>query len=389
MGYTIKRRSLLAGFGAVTVGALLNSCRAQNRATLTAAVLENAVPSQLLTAFERTLQGDMVLQVATKGQLADLFEQLQTWHATEAPAAKAALPSTTQADVVALADYWLQPAIQQGLIQPMTPAALASWSDLDARWQRLVTRDRQGNISPSGEVWGAPYRWGSLMMAYRKADFEKLGWQPQDWVDLWRPELQRQISLLDSPRSVIGLTLKMLGYGFNESNPEAIADLGPALASLNQQVKFYSSDAYLQPLIIGDTFLAVGWSTDILPILERNKDLAAVVPSSGTLLSTDLWVMPAKGTNAAPLPDTVQQWIEFYWQPEIAEQLTLLSYGTSPVVTNRDRATLSATLQSETLLLPSADLLNQSDLLEPLPEAAIAQYKTLWTNMRGNVAPRS
>jgi putative spermidine/putrescine transport system substrate-binding protein len=123
-------------------------------------------------------------------------------------------------------------------------------------------------------------------------------------------------------------------------------------------------------------------------VLGRNQDLAGVVPVSGTLLSTDLWVVPTQGTGATA-PTSVQGWIGFYWQPAIAEQLTLLSYGASPVLTRRDRTTLAAALQNDPLLFPSADLLSQSETLAPLSPEAIAQYKTLWANMRGSVPPTS
>lgn len=66
----------------------------------------------------------------------------------------------------------------------------------------------------------------------------------------------------------------------------------PELKTLNQQVKFYDSRNYLQPLILGDTWLAVGWSTDIIPLIERYHNIKAVIPLSGTSLWADIWVKP-------------------------------------------------------------------------------------------------
>lgn len=365
------------------MGIMLGGCRQRDHVTLSAVLLDNAVPPQLLTEFEKTLQSGIQLQVESKAQLRDLFTQLQTWHNAETSADDRSKKPALSANVMALGDYWLQPAIQQGLIQPMNPNSWAGWSNLGTPWQQLVRRDRQGKLSESGELWAAPYRWGHLMIAYRKPEFENLGWQPQDWVDLWRPDLKRRFSLPDSARTVIGLTLKMLGHGFNEPAPMAIADLQPALNTLNQQVKVYSSDAYLQPLIIGDTWLAVGWSTDILPVLERNKSLAGVIPTSGTLLSADIWVVPTNPDAAAPSSNaSAQPWVEFYWQRVIAEQLSLLSSGASPLLIKGDRATLPSALQTNTLLIPPAEIMNQSEFLEPISEEAIAQYKELWIKTR-------
>lgn len=37
----------------------------------------------------------------------------------------------------------------------------------------------------------------------------------QDWKDLWRPELAGKISMVDSPREVIGAVLKYMGASYN------------------------------------------------------------------------------------------------------------------------------------------------------------------------------
>ena len=126
-----------------------------------------------------------------------------------------------------------------------------------------------------------------------------------------------------NPREVIGLTLKKLGKSYNSTNLQAIPQLKAELTALNQQVKLYSSDSYLQPLLLGNTWLAVGWSTDILPLTQRNPAIAAVVPKAGTALWADLWVRP---TVAKPeLSALIAAWISFCWRPEIAAQLSLLS----------------------------------------------------------------
>ena len=76
--------------------------------------------------------------------------------------------------------------------------------------------------------------------------------------------MKGNISLLNQAREVIGLTLKKLGKSYNTEDIGQVENLKSELVQLNQQVKFYSSDNYLQSLVIGDTWLAVGWSKDCL-----------------------------------------------------------------------------------------------------------------------------
>lgn len=364
----------------------------QSNPDLRIRLLEGSIPVELVKEFQRRVAKEKNLALLPTKQLKDLFQLLQTWNPQANPSAKpkSGLPipfvggkPAPVADLVTVGDFWLAPAIQQGLIQPFPAGKTSDWQKLPAQWQTLVKRDRQGKLDPNGEIWAAPYRWGTLMIAYRRDFFHKLGWTPQDWKDLWRSELQQSISLPNSPRSVIGLTLKKLGRSVNVENLDEVSSLKAELEALQRQVKFYGSEAYLQPLILKDTQVAVGWSTEILPLIKRDRRIAAVVPSSGTILTADLWARPAKAPDSEneARQQLQNQWINFYWQPQIATQLSLLSLAASPVLINSDRSQLPEALR-QNLVLPSEEILQRSEFLLPLPEPTINQYQQLWTTVR-------
>ena len=407
----LNRRSLLIAAGLLGLNQLLGGCRAAGNG-LRVRVLTDAVPVQILQEFQRRLRASRSqllsqsapiaanspeaapIKFVVSEQLADLFKLLQTWKNPTTSPAKSPLPAgfpgnrqpPTVDNLVMLGDYWLAAAIQQQLIQPISPDQLTGWAQIPPAMQQLVRRDRQGQPSPTGELWGAPYRWSSLVIAYNVERFRQLGWQPTDWSDIWRPELQRQISLPDSARATLGLTLKKLGQSANLSDLTQAPKLATELKQLQQQVKFYSSTDYLQPLLLGDSWLAVGWSTEVLPVVERDRRIAAVVPASGTLLSADLWVRPAavSGDQApddstSSLASSISQWLEFCWQPEIASQISLLSAAASPVIL-ANRAQLSTALQQRTVLLPPAEVIEQSEFLLPLSEPEA--YRRQWVMMR-------
>ncbi|NJR31940.1 MAG: extracellular solute-binding protein [Chamaesiphon sp. CSU_1_12] len=147
---------------------------------------------------------------------------------------------------------------------------LTNWSKLDSRWRELAQRDDRGNSSSNGQIWGVPYRWGTTVIIYRRDKLTEANIPiPQDWADLWNPQLRQRISLLDRSREVIGLTLKKLGYSYNTTDLDRVPNLKAELAKLHQQVKSYSADRYLQPLVIGETWVAVGWSLDAMDLIQR------------------------------------------------------------------------------------------------------------------------
>lgn len=378
----MNRRSFLVTASSLMLAQAIAGCgrlRA-NTAGLRVSLLEGSVPGQLLHEFQRRVEGGAGSNFLPKEQLAELFTLLETFQKQQG--------KTKISDWVTLGDYWLTNAIQQGLIQPLNLENVEGWQSFGNAevWQSLLRRDRQGQPSATGELWAAPYRWGTLMIAYRADVFKQKGLTlPTDWSDLWRPELQRQISLLDSPRSVIGLTLKKLGQSINTENLEDVSDLETNLKALQQQVKVYSSDAYLQPLDLGDTWVAVGWSTELLPMIEDDRNLAGVVPRSGTILTADLWVNPvaAPGLNAtSESSNPLQAWLAFCWQDQIATQLSLLSSAASPIFWGRDQSQMPRTLQSKPLIFPAVEVLEKSEFLLPLSASATEQYRRLWVEVR-------
>ncbi|MBW4661266.1 MAG: extracellular solute-binding protein [Drouetiella hepatica Uher 2000/2452] len=403
----LTRRSLLLGTSALALSQLVLGCNSTSDAALKIRVLENSVPPQLLKEFQRQA-ASLPLSFSQSKQLAELFELLQTWQTPQSDPKTVPIPgfvpfvgdkSVPPSDLVTLGDYWLAPAIQQKLIQPLPLQDIPEWQQLPEVWQQFARRDAQGNLGKANDsLWAAPYRWGTLMMVYRPDKFKSLGWTPSDWSDLWRSPLKGRISLPDSARAVIGLTLKKLGRSINLADLQSVANLPAELQLLQQQVKFYSSKSYLQPLILEDTWLAVGWSHEILPILKRDRELAGVVPQSGSVLTADLWVRPTTAptisTGASDRLSLVKQWIGFCWQPQIATQLSLLSSAASPLFfgeTAVGETAVGKTIASENLpeslrqaraTIADGGIQQRSEFLLPLAPDTVEQYRRLWTTLR-------
>jgi putative spermidine/putrescine transport system substrate-binding protein len=393
----MDRRSFLVGLAAL--GTTLSGCRNPNQAAFRVQLLKNSVPAQFPGEFRKQLTQfkDASLEFKPEVQLLDIFTNLQTWkqQANQPAPQRSPIPFGTRApdpipDLVTLGDYWLTPAIRQKLIQPLDASQWQQWQQIPEKWKAIVTRNDQGlllkNQTSKPQIWGAPYRWGSTVIAYRKDIFRDRNLQPpKDWSDLWREDLRGRISLLDQPRETIGLTLKKLGQSYNSADLGKVPNLEAELQALHRQAKFYSSTHYLQPLLLDDTWVAVGWSTDVLSTMRRNPSIAAVFPTSGTALWADVWVRPANPSPAQAIQTLLAQWINFCWQPQIAPQLSLLTQAASPILTQLDAATFPKALQDNDLLTPDSEPLNNSEFLEPLSETTVEQYRQLWETLRQKV----
>ncbi|NEO83485.1 MAG: extracellular solute-binding protein [Spirulina sp. SIO3F2] len=379
----LNRRSFLQAGGAIALSTLTTSCRGGSAETTQIYLLDRTLPLALVREFrnQRGISPNFRRETSLKA-IAELLEQWRSdkkmtnrWSWVPIIGRKA----KPRGHLVSLGDAWLSEAIRERWLQPIETEMLTQWPQLPTRWQNLMRRNNQGQLDPNGPVWGAPYRWGLTLIVYNQQVFQELGLAPpQDWADLWRPEFQGRIALVDQPREVIGLTLKSLGQSYNTSDLKAVPDLEPRLLTLQKNVRSYSSQHYLQPLLLKDAWIAVGWSNDILPALRNYGQLRAVVPKSGTALWVDLWAQPA-AIAASPI---AAQWIDFCWQPHAIQRISRFTDGLSPLLAADNEIPLSQDNIQTPLLQSGTEILTRSEFLEPLPSVTRKQYDTVWRRVR-------
>ncbi|KAH9687693.1 spermidine/putrescine-binding periplasmic protein [Citrus sinensis] len=219
---------------------------------------------------------------------------------------KAKSASYMAADLVSVGDSWLSFAIKKRLIEPMAGAEDQDWFKcLSHKWKVTSL---------------------SLILEVEMMRRSLFGHQ-LDWKDLWQPELAGRISMVNSPREVIGSVLKYRGTSYNSNYIDSQVAGGKIavqqnLALLANQVRLFDSTHYLKAFAIGDVWVAVGWISDVLPAVKHMSNVAVVVPKSGASLWADLWAIPAASRletkqiggrvrGAFPL---IHQWIEFCLQ---------------------------------------------------------------------------
>ncbi|XP_065879226.1 uncharacterized protein [Euphorbia lathyris] len=314
--------------------------------------------------------------------------------------------SVIAADLVSIGDSWLNFAIKKAVIEPIGGIEYQDWfKGLSEKWKVYLRRNSEGNIDPNGEIWAAPYRWGCMVIAYKKSKFQKNKLPPiEDWADLWKPELTGRISMVDSPREVVGAVLKYMGASYNTKNIEIEVTGGrnavqENLASLGKQVRLFDSMHYLKAFGVGDVWVAVGWSSDVLPVAKRMSNVAVVVPNSGSSLWADLWAIPAAsrietnqigGRVRGPSP-LIHQWIEFCLQAgrafpfkqEVIPGATPSALETVPVEAPKELTRGRPELDTNLIAgIPPPEIMSRCEFLEPLSDATLLDYKWLISSMQ-------
>ncbi|XWS49407.1 hypothetical protein CRYUN_Cryun12cG0000800 [Craigia yunnanensis] len=295
--------------------------------------------------------------------------------------------SALAADIVTLGDSWLPFAIRKVIIEPITAAEHQDWfKDLGQKWKVYLRRNLNGDIDPQGQIWAAPYRWGTM-----------------DWADLWRPELAGRISMVNSPREVVGAVFKYMGASYNTTDIDLQVAGGrnavqQNLALLARQVQLFDSVHYLRAFSVGDVWVAVGWSSDVLPVVRRMSNVAVIVPKSGASLWADLWVIPAAsrfetnhigGRVRGPSP-LIHQWAEFCLQTArafpfkqgVIDGASPSALESAPVKLPEELTKGKPKLDTNLVAgVPPPEILERCEFLEPLSGATLLDYQWLIDNM--------
>jgi len=369
-----NRRSFLFGMAVTSISQLMSGCM-DSQKDLMVLFLQNSLPSELIGKFQKTIKNSTSFKAAA--QLQDIYKSINQKEDRH-------LLSNNfrdlSPDLVTLGDYYLGEFINNKLIEPLSIEKTPNWHKLPSKFQQLVRRNSQGFTDPNGSLWAAPYRWGMTVIAYDQNKLKSAGISPPiDWSDLWQPQYRGHLTLINQPREIIGLTLKKLGYSYNTKDLNQVKDLQNTLDQLQQNVKFYSSNDYLQSLIFGDSSIVVGWSNELISLQSNYPNIKVVIPKSGTSLWTDLWVKPAKSKNHSSL---INQWIDFCWQEKSAKEISLFTSASSPMLYSLEKKSLPPDILNNSLIYVDQALFNKCEFLEPLPQETLKTYESFWRKMR-------
>lgn len=232
------------------------------------------------------------------------------------------------ADMVTLGDVWLQPAIANGLIQPLRGATSSSWwTRLPHEFRELVLRNDKGMYDPGGDVYGCPYNWGATVIAVRKDKAETaLGRPLSDWKDLYSHALKGKVGMAASTREVVGSVLKGSGVSYNASagtirttvsGAERGRTIQDVLGGLGGHVRLFTSKPSegLKALSAGDLWAFVGWSNDLVQYARRSSEIVLVAPVSGTSLWADVMTMPTGCPDQRVARPLFDEWCQMMVDP--------------------------------------------------------------------------
>lgn len=297
------------------------------------------------------------------------------WRSQPLPSPDAAVQAATGAQaatLLALADGWTQ-RLDPRRLQPFEAPALQALLQAHAEPVSRLYR-------PSGApALAFPWAFGTWLLLLRnRADLMRR--REEGWSLLLDPSLRGRLVLPSSPRLVIEIACRQLAHASGTASPEALGDPrlpGQLRRLVGQALALDESDG-LNLLLAGDADAAVLPSHQVIPLLQSDPRLQALLPASGSPLWWQLLLRPAPAAPRASEPSLPQAWLQDGLTLPLLDRL--LAGGWVPPLAPARLAPALARWPERLrpLLLPPQAVLQRCTSLAPFSADEQRRWQQLW-----------
>ena len=264
-------------------------------------------------------------------------------------------------DVLVPSDYTIDRLIKEGKLEKLDKSKVPNIANIAPEY-----------LKPSydlGNDYVVPYMVGTLGILYNKRQAAA----PIDsWTALFDPMYSGKVLMLDSQRDMIGATLKMLGYSLNSNDDTELNQAKSKLQEARPNILAYNeSEVIRDKMVAGEAVLGVVYSGDAKTAIDRNPNLAYVIPREGGNKWVDGFVV-MKNTKHL---DAAFHFINFMCRPNIAvRNMSKIGY-VSPI------KGAWAEFGSNKIMFPKTEELDHCEVLL-YDKSALQKYAKLWKEVR-------
>lgn len=269
-------------------------------------------------------------------------------------------------DIAVPSEYMIEKMLEEDLLIPLDHEKLPNFVNIDDRFMDLP-------FDP-GNQYSVPYFWGTVGILFNPELLPDKSFT--SWDDLWDPDLENGILLIDGAREVIGMGLNSLGYSLNDTNLDHLEEALEKLNQLTPNVKAIVGDENKLLMANDEAAVSLAWSGDARDIMWENEALTYVVPEEGSNLWFDNMVIPKTADNV----DGAHAFINFMLDAEIAALNTeYVSYSTP---NQAALPLLPAEMVEDERFYPSAELTERLEVYENLGRDMLSLYNELFLQFK-------
>jgi len=257
--------------------------------------------------------------------------------------------------------------LKSGLIQPLDMSLIPNFAN-------VMPQFKKPNYDPEedGKKYSIPFQWGTTGIGLRK---DLMPETTASWNVLFDPKNKGRLTMLDDPREVFGVALKIDGNSLNSTDEGQVDAARDKLIAQKPLVRAYDSVNTKRNLISGLP-MCHAWNGYVLQAYDvlGPEKLEYVLPEEGFAIWCDNIVIPV----GAPSPYAAHLFMNYLYEPANAAKLVDYTWFSSPVPAAEP---LSNPIVWE--FVPSEETLQRSELLNDVAEFK-RYYDDAWMQVKSS-----
>jgi len=299
----VKRRSFLAGTGAVAAGLtfskFLPTAFGAEEKKLNFYNWDTYIGPNSLSDFQKQTGISVKMDIFANND--ELFNKIKN--------------KNPGYDVIVPTNDFVAKMVKLNLLIPLDYSKIPNSKNAFASMKNL-------SFDP-GRKYSLTYTWGTFGIGYRKS---KVKGKIDSWkVLLDSDEYKGRIGLFGEASSLIPIGLKYLGYSINDTDPKHLKEVEDLLIKQKKNVKIFHNDDGQDLLLSKEIDLVMEFSGDMKQVIAKDPDLDYVVPKEGTYFWYDNLAIP-KGAKHV---ENAHAFINFIYDAKFGKDIaTEIQYAT-------------------------------------------------------------
>jgi spermidine/putrescine transport system substrate-binding protein len=257
--------------------------------------------------------------------------------------------------------------VKKGLVQPIDTSRLKYWDSIYPELAKI------GQID--GKQYFIPWDWGFEAILVRT---DKVKTKPQAWADLWNPEYQGHVSIIDAGENAYMETALALGLNPYEATSEQDAQIKQKLIDLKPNLLNYWSDPTdVSNLMANGDVWVIGnaWNENYISLNREKIPVEYVMPKEKAIGWMCGYSISSKTKNLDMVYDFLNARMA---SQSMANMSNDQGYGPA----NKNAVALMDPETVKLLNLDQPDVLNKIFFMRPLTEAQHQHFTDLWTEIK-------
>lgn len=270
----------------------------------------------------------------------------------------------TSYDIIVPSDYMIGRMIDEDMLEKLNFENIPNYANVDETYKNK-------SFDPNNE-YSVPIYWGVVGILYNKSMVDES--EITGWEVLWDEKYSGNMLMFSNSRDAFALSLLDLGYSFNTTNENEIAEAAEHLKNQKPFVQAYVMDEIYDKMEGGEAAVAPYYNGDAVLMMDVNEDLDFFIPEN-TSMFIDSFCVPKGAQNK----EAAELYINYMCEATVAAANSYYVGYSTPI--HAAYELLDEELQANEIAYPDAEFLSSLDAFLTLDEETSNLMDSYWVEI--------